>query len=114
MLDKDIIIAKMKERSFSMAYCGMSGDEIISIDFISEEVCRRGKTWVPPFICKVNLAKEEFEMCYTVPHSINVLRTPVCGSVMNDDHFQRIFVKFENAVRVLYREFGGDETPCWN
>ena len=112
VLDKDTIIAKMKERSFSMAYCGMSGDEIISIDFISEGVCQRGKTWIPSFICKVNLVKEEFEMLYTVPHSINMLRTPVCGSVMNDDHFERILTKFENAVHVLYRELGGDGTSC--
>lgn len=107
MLDKDMVIAKMKERGFYMASCGMSGDNIISIDFSANEVCRKdGTTQVPPFVCKVNLVKEEFEMFYAVPHSINVLRTPVCGSVMNDEHFQRIFVKFEDAVRVLYREYG--------
>lgn len=61
---------------------------------------------VPPYSCIVYPETKEFELTYVVPYSINILKTPKCGSIDNNDHFDRICHKFDSAVQALYHTFG--------
>jgi len=111
MLDKDKVIEKMSECDFTVASYSMGpNDTIKAIHFQSEPFIRRGKVLIPSFGCNIYLEEDEFEFKYIVPGSINILCTPKCSSFesMNGDHFKRIYVKFEDQVRILYRAFGGD------
>lgn len=109
MLDKDKVIEKMSERGFSVMSYSMKHNNIIeAIYFVSEPVLRDNSSRIhtPSIGCNVHLESEEFELMYAVPTSINVLRTPKCGSLMNDDHFNRLCAKFEEQAQILYRYFG--------
>ena len=115
MLDKDIVVSKMRERGFTVISYAVNSksnteyERITSINFISEAVNLKEnskRTYIPCYSCIINLQKEEFELIYAVPGSINVLRTPKCGSVLSDEHFDKICSKFEMHVRTLYRYFG--------
>lgn len=106
MLDKDKVIEKMSERGFSvMSYSMKNGNVIEAIYFVSEPLL---EAHTPSIGCNVHLESEEFELMYAVPTSINVLRTPKCGSLMNDKLFDRICGKFETQAMLLYKHFGGN------
>ena len=110
MLSKEQVIEKMSERGFTVSSYAMEYGNIIGIHFMSEPQCREGskRIYTPAIGCNVDLKKEEFELVYAVPFSINVLRTPKCGSIMNDDHFDKLCMKFEEHAHILYRYFGRD------
>ena len=107
MLNKEEVIQKMSERNFSTTATTYKDNEIETIHFISEPTGDL-RTYTPSFGCIVNLKKEEFKLMYSVPLSINILETPYCGAFMNDEHFDRISIKFANQVRILYRFFKGE------
>lgn len=98
-LKKDELIAKMKERGFDMYSYGSKTIHFLTTpvsvsDLTSQQIHR-----LPPAIdVIVNLEKEEFECAYNIPESINSLRTPSCGSVMDDKHFDHIVSKFESQA----------------
>lgn len=109
MLDKDKVIEKMSERGFSVMSYSMKDSHIIeAIYFVSEPILRKNSSRIhtPSIGCNVHLEKEEFELMYAVPCSINVLRTPKCGSLMSDNHFDKLCSKFEEQAHILYRYFG--------
>ena len=105
MLDKNLVETKMHERGFSVSSYGMSGEKHIAIHFSANE-SNNTRFKIPPYGCNIDLVNETFEFLYLVPHSINVLRTPKCSSLMNDAHFDNICAKFESQVSVLYKYFG--------
>lgn len=107
MLDKDQLIEKMSERGFTVMSYSMKDTHIIeAIYFISEPLLQAN---TPSIGCNVHLEREEFELMYAVPASINVLRTPKCGSIMSDKHFDKIYGKFETQAGVLYKYFGSNQ-----
>ena len=110
MLNKEQVIEKMSERGFTVSSYAMEHDNVIGIHFMSEPQCREGsnRTYIPAIGCNVDLKKEEFELVYAIPYSINKLSTPKCGSLMNDDHFDKLCIKFEEHAHILYRYFGRD------
>ena len=57
------------------------------------------------FSVTIYVDSEEFMLQYTVPQSINTLSTPKCGSVRNEEHFNRIVDKFKSQVEILHNEF---------
>lgn len=107
MLNREEVIQKMSERGFSTTATTRQNDKITSIHFISEPTGNL-RTYTPSFGCIVHLEKEEFELMYSVPCSINILKTPSCGAFMNDEHFDRLYIKFANQVRILHKYFKGD------
>lgn len=106
MLDKDQVTEKMSERGFTIMSYSMKPNNVIeAIYFVSDPLLEAG---TPSIGCNVHLENEEFELMYAVPGSINVLRTPKCGSIMSDKHFDRICGKFETQASLLYKHFGGN------
>lgn len=94
----------MDERGFSpFAYLGDN-----MIHFVSKKlynpipVTNRHKN-TPIFNVIVNRENEEFECIYHIEKSINTIQTPKCGSVMKDDHFDRIVIPFEQQIRWMAR-----------
>lgn len=55
--------------------------------------------------CTVNLIKETFRFDWCVPHSINRLTTPDCGSLFDDAHFNNIYEKIKQQSRILYNAY---------
>ena len=104
MLDKDKVIEKMSERGFTVMSYSMINTHTVEAIFFTTDPLQS-----PSFGCNVYLESEEFEFMYAVPCSINVLRTASkCGSLMNDDHFNRLRSKFEEQVHVLHSYYGRD------
>lgn len=106
MLDKQQVEDKMKERGFTP----YSYIEKTKIQFVSShmyDMYYKEKTpprkRIPVINVIVNLETEEFQCIYCIPGSINTLNTPTCGSVMDDEHFNRIVGKFETQAKWLER-----------
>lgn len=99
MVDKAVIIKKMKQRGFTESVRGMTGDSVNTITFIIENAKKA------PIFCTVTLANEHFQFYYVVPRSANQLQSPDCGSVMDDNHFDMIYSKLEEQAAVLNRYF---------
>lgn len=106
MLDKQLVIDKMKERGF-VVYSAI-GKTILQ--FVSEHmydmtyrqrVTERER--LPIINVLVDLEKDEFKCIYNIDKSINTLNCPSCGSVMNDDHFDSIFSTFEGHAKWMER-----------
>jgi hypothetical protein len=110
-LNKDTVIQKMRERNFTVyATMGNSKEGTNKIHFVSAHMYDfsyndrvRPRDRVPVINVIVDLEKDEFECIYNVPGSINMLNTPTCGSVMNDEHFDRIVCKFESQAKWMSR-----------
>ena len=49
----------------------------------------------------VDLEKDEYYGIYNIKESINTLNLPVCGSVLNDKHFDSNVCKFESHAKLL-------------
>lgn len=81
----------MQERGFHESFRRMKSDEVHSITFVDEDIIS----------CTVTLDDDHFQFTYLVPHSVNQLQSPDCGSVMNDGQFNMIFDKFRMQARVL-------------
>lgn len=106
MLDKSLVIQKMKERGFTV-YASMGGTKI---HFVSEHMYDTSyenrvplRERIPVINIIVDLEKDEFKCIYNLNKSIDTLNSPSCGSVMNDDHFNKIVSKFESEAKWLAR-----------
>ena len=104
MLQKEIIEEKMKERGFTVyAHIGDTKIQFISSHMFNSkyfiDVPKREQR--PIINIMVDLNKDEFECRYNVNNSINILKTPKCGSVLNDKHFDSIVCKFEAQAKWL-------------
>lgn len=104
MLDKELVVKKMKERGFTV-YANIGNTKV---QFVSEHmydtsyVINTPKRKQTPIInVLVDLDKDEFECQYNVSGSLNVLKTPSCGPVLNDTHFDNIVCKFESHAKWL-------------
>lgn len=97
MVSEETIVKKMKQRGFTESARGMNGDSVNTITFIIEN------TRKAPVFCTVTLANEHFQFNYVVPRSMNQLQSPDCGSVMNDNHFDMIYSKFEEQAAALHK-----------
>lgn len=102
MLDKNVVIAKMRERGFTVyAHVGVS-----TIQFVSAHMYQREQQKVPldPVInIFVNLETGEFRCIYNIPSSINTLNCPNCSPVMDDDQFDRMVSTFELHAKWMER-----------
>lgn len=107
MLDKDLVEEKMEERGFTIySYRGTS-----IIHFVSEHMYDTDykdrvprKEQMPIITVLVNLERDEFECTYNC--GLNFLKTPKCGSVLNDEHFDKIVTQFESQAKCLFNSFG--------
>lgn len=104
MLDVDEIVDKMEERGFTK-YATLGGDKIQFVSshmYDSSYFDRTPKRERLPIInVIVDLNKDEFECQYNLDRSINMLKTPICGAVLNDEHFDRIVSQFESQAKWL-------------
>lgn len=99
MLDTNIVINTMNNRGFTKISYGMQNNQIVNISFaINENNIAIG--------CVVDLVKEEFEIVYPVPKSINQLKTPKCSAFMDDNHFNKMYSKIKEQAIVLNRFYG--------
>ena len=106
MLDKQVVIDKMKEHKFIVyAYIGKTKIQFISSHmydiFYKENTSARKR--IPIINIIVDLEKDEFVCIYNVSESLNTLNTPSCGSFLNDEHFDSIVSKFEVHAKWLER-----------
>lgn len=105
VMNKETVIAMMKERDFQYDLEIRNGKgKTVKYCFHSGPVySRRHKDIViiPSYSCSVYPDTEEFELAYIVPHGLNILKTSKCGSVNNNDHFDRICHKFGIALQAL-------------
>ena len=99
MVYEAAIIKKMKQRGFTESVRGMNSDSVNTITFIIENAKKA------PVFCTITLANEHFQFNYVVPKSVNQLQSPDCGAVMNDNHFDMIYSRFEEQATVLHRYF---------
>jgi len=99
------IVNKMRERGYSKLCESLTGDELVSITFVyvTTETQKQSRFPVPPYSVTVWVEDEEFQFCYGLSSSINKLISPKCGSFMNDEHFDRLAMKFEREAAVLYK-----------
>lgn len=106
MLDKKLVEEKMKERGFTV-YASMGNTKV---HFISkhmydmayeEETPQRQR--IPVINIIINLDTEEFQCIYNISQSTDKLDSGMCGSVMNDKHFNRIVAKFELEAKWMAR-----------
>ena len=99
MLDEKQVIEKMRERGFSETMRSVkNGYDPVTITFCT---MRLDDTDIA---CTVNLVDETFRFDWCVPHSINRLTTPDCGSLFNDEHFHKLYRKMLKHVRILHYE----------
>lgn len=104
MLNRELVEKRMKERGFTVyAHMGTT-----RIQFVSEHMYDTNyiidtpkRKQMPIINIVVDLDKDEFECQYNVGGSLNMLKTPSCGSVLNDEHFDRIVCKFESHAKWL-------------
>lgn len=102
MLNKDLVIQKMKERGF-VVYASM-GNSVIQ--FVSKHMYETSyedkvslKERIPIINIIVDLEKDEFRCIYNLSKSIDTLNSPSLGSVMNDNHFDKLVLKFESEAK---------------
>lgn len=104
MLERKLVEEKMRERGFTV-YATINGAKLQFVskhmyDFSYED--RTPPSQREPIInILVNLENGEFECFYNVEKSINKLICPKCSPVMNDEHFDRIVMKFETEAKWL-------------
>ena len=104
MLERKIVEEKMNERGFTV-YATINGSKL---QFISKHMYDFGyedrtlpSQRQPVINVLVNLENGEFECLYNMSKSINKLTSPKCSPVMNDEHFDRIVMKFESEAKWL-------------
>jgi hypothetical protein len=106
MLERKLVEGKMNERGFTV-YATINGSKL---QFISKHMYDFGyEDRTPPSQRQpvinifVNLDDGEFECFYNMSKSMNQLKSPKCSPVMNDEHFDRIVMKFESEAKWLSR-----------
>lgn len=99
MIDKQYMINIMEQRGFTPS----SYDGYTVINFISKEMydINNNPRRHPIINIKVWLDSEEFQGIHCVRNSINTIQTPKCGSILLDDHFDRIIMKLEDQSRIM-------------
>lgn len=99
MIDKQYMINIMEQRGFTPSSYG--GNTVIN--FISKEIhdINNNPRRHPIINIRVWLDSEEFQGIYCVGTSINTIQTPKCGSILLDDHFDRIIMKLEDQARIM-------------
>lgn len=100
---KEIIIEKMKQRGFTV-FSTIKTKDKLKLQFVSESLysfSEKPRDYIPAFSIIIDIDLGEFECFYNVPSSINMLKTPVCGSVLLDSHFDHIVGVFETHVKWL-------------
>ena len=103
-MNKDIVIEKMRNRGYSRVLENRNNfDETVSITFIYNptEYDKTKRFPVPMYNVTVWLEDLEFQFMYAIPSSINKLISPKCGSFMNDEHFDKLAMKFERDSAIL-------------
>ena len=53
---------------------------------------------IPAYAVDVWPETEEFQLFYSLSSSISILSTRKCGAFFNDEHFDRIAIKFELEI----------------
>jgi len=106
MLNKQEVIDKMKERGFTIyANIGKTKIQFISSHMYDihykENTSLRDR--IPIINIIVELEYDEFQCIYNINESINTLNTGICGSILNDKHFDNIVCKFESHAKILER-----------
>lgn len=100
MLNKDEVLQKMSERNFSVLFYGKTNkNDTSNILFVKKDKLA--------ISCYVDLDEDTFTFSYNIPNSINQIKTPKCGSFMNDNHFDKIYSKLKDHAQILdeiYRE----------
>ena len=106
MLGKELVVQKMRERGF-VVYASIGSTKI---HFVSERMYDSSyedrvppRERIPVINVIIDLEKDEFQCIYNLNQSINTLNSPSCGSVMDDNHFDKIVVKFELQAKWLAR-----------
>src|SRR5690606_37488287 len=105
---KKEVVNKMEERGFTeYSTIGKTKIHFVSSHmydvFYNEKTRPRARERVPIINIIVDLEKDEFQCIYNIKESINTLSTPFCGSVLNDEHFDRIVGKFESHAKWMER-----------
>lgn len=97
------IIEKMKERGYSFAFEIRDGNNntlSVVFSYLNDNNSKE-RFPIPTYNVTVYPRSEEFEMSYHSDNSLNILCTPKCGSFFNDEHFDRIAIKFEHDAAIL-------------
>jgi len=104
MLNKELVIEKMKERGFTV-YANIGKTKIQFISSHMYDIHYKENTSIrkriPIINIIVDLEKDEYYGIYNIKESINTLNLPVCGSVLNDKHFDSNVCKFESHAKLL-------------
>lgn len=107
MLNKKEVVNKMKERGFTEYSTSKTKIHFVSSHMYDVDVFYNEKTpprkKMPIINIIVDLEKDEFQCIYNIKKSINTLSTPFCGSVLNDEHFDKIVGKFESHAKWMER-----------
>ena len=104
-LDKETVVKKMGERGF-VVY-SQNGSSIVH--FVSKHMYELAykepvkKTQYPVINIIVDIENDKFQCLYQLEKSLTQLKTPKCGSVMNDAHFDRIVGQFETEAKWMAR-----------
>jgi len=104
MLDKQELIHKMQERGFTV-YANIGKAKIQFISSHMYDIHYKENTLprkrIPIINIIVDLEYNEFECIYNINESTNTLNTGICGSILNDKHFDNIVGKFESHAKIL-------------
>jgi len=95
---------KMNERGYTESFEHRnSQDETVSISFLymPDEESNDKRFPVPSYSVTVWVKDGDFQFTYAMANSIDVLQSPKCSPVMNDEHFYRLAIRFEREAAVL-------------
>lgn len=96
MLDAKQIDKVMYERGFYQQMISRKDNQIISAAYCTMNLDGMDIS------CTVDMIEETFKFSWCVPKSINLLTTPECTPVLDDDQFYRIYNKIRKQVMILY------------
>jgi len=101
---KKEIISKMEERGYTVSFESRnSQDETDSISFLyfPTEKEKKERFPIPSYSVTVWVKNGNFQFTYAINNSIDVLQSPKCSPVMDDEHFYRLAMHFEREAAVL-------------
>lgn len=96
MLDIKQIDKVMSERGFYQQMISKHHNQIISTTYCTMNLDGMDVS------CTVDMIEGTFKFDWCIPKSINLLTTPECTSVLDDNQFYKIYNKVQKHVQILY------------
>lgn len=105
MTEKEIrsIMNQKEGWSFAFETRNESGQLQLAVyTYMPSEDELHGRYPVPSYCCEIT-PKGDFAFSYAPGWTIAVLKTPYCGPVTNEEHFEKIQMSFEREAAILNR-----------